>query len=105
MPINSVAPPSAVSLAAVTSRTAWWKSALANFALREFEDCGHFLAEEAPDRVVSALRDFMGQTWHRLGKADGRLASQAIVPSPPSRQPWPSWRNIYPAAANPSSSR
>ena len=36
-----------------------WKSALPNHELREFEDCGHFLAEEAPDRVVAALRDFM----------------------------------------------
>ena len=26
------------------------------------EDCGHFLAEEAPDRVVSALRAFMART-------------------------------------------
>ena len=39
-----------------------WKSVLTNFELHEFEDCGHFLAEEAPDRVVSALRTFMGQT-------------------------------------------
>ena len=36
-----------------------WKSALTDFELHEFEDCGHFLAEEAPDRVVSALRAFM----------------------------------------------
>ena len=39
-----------------------WKSALSDFELHEFEDCGHFLAEEAPDRVVSALRAFMGRT-------------------------------------------
>ena len=39
-----------------------WKSVLPNFELHEFEDCGHFLAEEAPDRVVSALRTFMEQT-------------------------------------------
>ena len=36
-----------------------WKSALPNREWREFEDCGHFLAEEAPDRVISALRAFM----------------------------------------------
>ena len=41
-----------------------WKSALPDFELHEFEDCGHFLAEEAPDRVVSALRDFIGRTEH-----------------------------------------
>ena len=39
-----------------------WKSVLRNFELVEFEDCGHFLAEEAPDRVVPALRSFMGRT-------------------------------------------
>ena len=39
-----------------------WTSALPYHELHEFEDCGHFLAEEAPDRVVSALRMFMGQT-------------------------------------------
>ena len=38
-----------------------WKAALSDFELREFADCGHFLAEEAPDRVVLALRDFMGR--------------------------------------------
>ena len=39
-----------------------WMSALPNHELHEFEDCGHFLAEEAPNRVVSALRIFMGRT-------------------------------------------
>ncbi len=39
-----------------------WKSALPNRELHEFQDCGHFLAEEAPDRVVSALRAFMART-------------------------------------------
>ena len=38
-----------------------WISALSNLELHEFEDCGHFLAEEAPDRVVSALRAFLGR--------------------------------------------
>ncbi len=37
-----------------------WQLALPNHELHEFEDCGHFLAEEAPGRVTSALRDFMG---------------------------------------------
>ncbi len=36
-----------------------WKAALPDHQLHEFEDCGHFLAEEAPKRVVSALRAFM----------------------------------------------
>ena len=39
-----------------------WTSALPNCEVREFEDCGHFLAEEAPDRVVSALRTFLART-------------------------------------------
>jgi len=38
-----------------------WKSALSDYQLHEFEDCGHFLAEEVPDRVASALRDFMAR--------------------------------------------
>ena len=36
-----------------------WKSELTDFELHDFKDCGHFLAEEAPDRIVSALRAFM----------------------------------------------
>ena len=48
-----------------------WKSALPNHDLHEFEECGHFLAEEAPDRVVSALRDFMGQAKQRPGEREG----------------------------------
>ena len=48
-----------------------WKSALSGFELREFEDCGHFLAEEAPDRVVSALRGFMGRAGRRPGEREG----------------------------------
>ena len=39
-----------------------WKCTLRNFELHEFEDCGHYLAEEAPDRVVPMLRDFMRRT-------------------------------------------
>ena len=36
-----------------------WKSELADFELHEFEDCGHFLAEEVPERLLPLLRDFM----------------------------------------------
>ena len=36
-----------------------WQSALTDTAVHEFEDCGHFLAEEAPERILPALRDFM----------------------------------------------
>ena len=36
-----------------------WKSELSDFRLHEFEDCGHFLAEEAPDRILPALQEFM----------------------------------------------
>ena len=49
----------------------WWKTALPNHELHEFADCGHFLAEEAPDRVVSALRDFMERARLQPGKRDG----------------------------------
>ena len=36
-----------------------WKSELSDFALHEFEDCGHFLAEEAPERILPLLRSFL----------------------------------------------
>ena len=39
-----------------------WKSELADFELHEFEDCGHFLAEECPERVLAALSPFMRRT-------------------------------------------
>ncbi len=38
-----------------------WRSALADFELHEFEECGHFIAEEAPDRAVATLRNFMAR--------------------------------------------
>ena len=38
-----------------------WKGELADFELHEFEDCGHFLAEEAPERILPALRAFMAR--------------------------------------------
>ena len=48
-----------------------WKRALPDHDLHEFEECGHFLAEEAPNKVVSALRGFMGQARHRPGARIG----------------------------------
>ena len=39
-----------------------WKSKLTNFESHEFEDCGHFLAEEAPRRLVAVLRSFLRRT-------------------------------------------
>ena len=38
-----------------------WRTNLGNCRVREFKDCGHFLAEEAPGRVVSELRQFVVQ--------------------------------------------
>ena len=39
-----------------------WKSSLANVEVREFDDCGHFLAEEAPERILPDLREFLSKT-------------------------------------------
>ncbi len=36
-----------------------WRAELANFELHQFEDCGHFLAEESPEQIVSILSSFM----------------------------------------------
>ena len=38
-----------------------WKSALFDIEVHEFADCGHYLAEEAPERLVPALRAFMSR--------------------------------------------
>ena len=38
-----------------------WTDELSDFDLHEFEDCGHFLAEEAPERMLPVLREFMAQ--------------------------------------------
>ena len=32
-----------------------WKSELSDFEVHDFEDCGHFLAEEAPEKLVAVL--------------------------------------------------
>ena len=37
-----------------------WRAELPDARVLTFEDCGHFLAEEAPERVLPALREFMG---------------------------------------------
>ena len=36
-----------------------WRAELTDCEVHEFADCGHFLAEEAPDRIVPLLRTFM----------------------------------------------
>ena len=39
-----------------------WKSELSDIEVHEFENCGHFLAEEAPEELANALRAFMDRT-------------------------------------------
>ena len=39
-----------------------WKAELTDFEAHEFKDCGHFLAEEAPERMLPALHAFMERT-------------------------------------------
>ena len=39
-----------------------WKSELSNFEVHEFKDCGHFLAEEAPDQILPLVRSFVTRT-------------------------------------------
>ena len=39
-----------------------WESACRDVEVREFEDCGHLVAEEARGKVVEALRGFMGRS-------------------------------------------
>ena len=36
-----------------------WKSELSDFEVHEFEACGHFLAEEAPEKLITTLQAFM----------------------------------------------
>ena len=37
-----------------------WRSELAEIEMHEYADCGHFVTEEAPERVLPALRVFLG---------------------------------------------
>ena len=39
-----------------------WKSELSDIEAHEFPDCGHFLAEEAPEELANVLRAFMVRT-------------------------------------------
>ena len=39
-----------------------WRSTLSDVEEHVFGECGHMLAEEAPDRLVPILRAFMGRT-------------------------------------------
>ena len=36
-----------------------WRAELTDCEVHEFTDCGHSLAEEAPDRIVPLLRTFL----------------------------------------------
>lgn len=38
-----------------------WKTEFKNHTVQELPDCGHFLAEEAPDVVVEKIRAFVGK--------------------------------------------
>ena len=38
-----------------------WQASLADCQYHEFEDCGHFLAEEAPERIRPLIRAFAGE--------------------------------------------
>ena len=38
-----------------------WESELTNCSVRRFADCGHFLAEEAPERILPVLQEFMAK--------------------------------------------
>ena len=38
-----------------------WQTSLIDCQVHEFEDCGHFLAEEAPERMLPVLKAFMAE--------------------------------------------
>ena len=38
-----------------------WQSELADATTQEFDDCGHFLAEETPERILPVLRAFLSR--------------------------------------------
>ena len=50
-----------------------WKSELSDFEVHDFEDCGHFLAEEAPEKLVAVLRAFM----RRVSSPDATSSTDA----------------------------
>ena len=55
-----------------------WSSALSDVERYEFTDGGHFLAEEAPERVATALRAFVRRpTARRAGEDDHRAVAQS----------------------------
>ena len=39
-----------------------WRSELADVEAHEFDDCGHFLAEEAPGKIAPLVRGFMARS-------------------------------------------
>ena len=39
-----------------------WQSELTNYEVHEFQNCGHFLAEEDPDRILPLLTSLMTRT-------------------------------------------
>ena len=54
-----------------------WKSELSAFESHEFEDCGHFLAEEAPDRILPLLRAFLAPAGPIREPAAGECRTSA----------------------------
>ena len=40
----------------------YWKAELTDFEEHSFEECGHFLAEEAPEKIIPILKTFMVKT-------------------------------------------
>ena len=38
-----------------------WQQNVTDCQVYEFKDCGHFLAEEAPDRMLPILRSFLAR--------------------------------------------
>lgn len=62
-----------------------WMSAMWDYECHEFTRCGHFLAEEAPDKVVSMLRAFLRRTQFARRHLDAAARSaRSRNPPPPS---------------------
>ena len=60
-----------------------WASAMWDYERHEFKECGHFLAEEAPDEVVLALRAFLRRSqvvWRYPDAAAGSARSGGAPP-------------------------